>query len=447
MKPPELLHRNLGPAGPAVPTIVVAVVALIALSSASARALAANPPPLALVLAGGLGALALLALAITRYDGTAVLGFALLVVVQVEPAPTDLVFATLIAVAAVTGRFRLDQLPFAVAAVLGLFLASNLASFIDAVALSRGVRFFAITAYLIVFAVWLTGYVRSLRRMRAVVVAYLLGAIAMSAAASLALFVSFPGSDLLIFQGGGRAQGLFKDPNVFGPFLIPALLILIEDVLKPRLLTRVRVVPKVLGIAVLALGLILCFSRAAWLNAGVALVLMLIVHALRRGGSRRAIALLSLLAVVGTVAVAVVALTGSASFLEQRARFQTYDVDRFGAQRHGIALVAQHPLGVGPGQFDAYVPVAAHSLYVRVLAEQGVVGVASMLLLLTITLFLALRGAFLGRHVYGVGSATLLGAWSGLIANSLVVDTLHWRHLWIVAAFIWIGAKRARPTA
>jgi hypothetical protein len=38
----------------------------------------------------------------------------------------------------------------------------------------------------------------------------------------------------------------------------------------------------------------------------------------------------------------------------------------------------------------------------------------------------------------------LLGAWCGLLANSAFVDTLHWRHLWFVAALIWVAATRVR---
>jgi hypothetical protein len=36
----------------------------------------------------------------------------------------------------------------------------------------------------------------------------------------------------------------------------------------------------------------------------------------------------------------------------------------------------------------------------------------------------------------------LLGLWVGLIANSFFIDTLHWRHLWLVAGLIWAGASR-----
>jgi hypothetical protein len=34
----------------------------------------------------------------------------------------------------------------------------------------------------------------------------------------------------------------------------------------------------------------------------------------------------------------------------------------------------------------------------------------------------------------------LLAAWVGLLANSVFVDTLHWRHLWILAGLIWAGS-------
>ena len=54
----------------------------------------------------------------------------------------------------------------------------------------------------------------------------------------------------------------------------------------------------------------------------------------------------------------------------------------------------------------------------------------------------ALRNVVLGRDAYGIGTAALLGAWCGLIFNSVVVDTLHWRHLWVVAALVWAGAAR-----
>jgi hypothetical protein len=62
-----------------------------------------------------------------------------------------------------------------------------------------------------------------------------------------------------------------------------------------------------------------------------------------------------------------------------------------------------------------------------------------VLVLLVVTAGLAFVLAARDGDIAGVGGAALLGSWLGLIANSAFVDTLHWRHLWLVAALIWAG--------
>jgi O-antigen ligase len=404
----------------------------------------ATAPPSPLLVAGGVvGVAAVLALAVTRYELAVALGFLLLAVVRVEPAPSDAVLAVLIGLAVAGGRVDLRRVPGPVLGLLGALIALNVASLAAAVELEPALRFFGITLYLVVFAVWLASYLRSERRMRVIVGAYVAGAVATAALAVLALFVAYPGSDLFAGETTSRAQGLFKDPNVFAAFLIPAALILFEETLRPRLF-RLRRRTAAALLAVLALGILFAYSRAAWLNLGVALMVMLVVLSLRADAGRVAAGALALVAVVAAVAGAAVAVTGSADFLQERARLQTYDSERFGAQRGGLELAAEHPLGVGPGQFEVALPVSAHSLYVRVLAEQGVLGVAVLAALLSVTLGLAVANAVAGRDAYGVGSAAALGAWCGLLANSAFVDTLHWRHLWLVAALVWVAALTRR---
>ena len=147
--------------------------------------------------------------------------------------------------------------------------------------------------------------------------------------------------------------------------------------------------------------------------------------------------------IVPMLAITLVA-TGSTGFLAQRADFQAYDVQRFGAQASGVRLAEEHSFGLGPGQFEEASPVSAHSLYARALAEQGFAGLAVVLLLVGGTLALAVRNAAKGADTHGIGSAALFGAWCGLLVNSAVVDTLHWRHFWLVAALIWAGAASRR---
>ena len=70
-----------------------------------------TPPPPLLITAGGIGGLAVLALALARYEAAVVLGVALIAVVKVEPAPADAILVVAMLVALVTGRFDLAPGP------------------------------------------------------------------------------------------------------------------------------------------------------------------------------------------------------------------------------------------------------------------------------------------------------------------------------------------------
>jgi hypothetical protein len=416
--------------------LLAGALALLAVFLAAGAVLSRNPLPTAVLLAVGLGLVGTLWLALARYHAAVALGVLLFAAVRLEPAPADLVFAVVIAVAFVTGRFAFDRVPLSVTLLVSGFLALNLLASIEVIDAARAVEFFAITLYLGIFGLWFAGYVCSVKRARLVLVAYVAAAVVSAAVACVALFLPLPGREAFIV--GPRAQGLFKDPNVFGPFLVPAALILMEEIVAPRLL-RLRAVTKLLFLSVLAVGVLFSFSRAAWLNLAVGSAVLLVVLMLRRGGGRKAMTMLAVGLLAAAALFGAVSATSTGGFLHQRASFQVYDTDRFGAQLSGLDLAAEYPLGIGPGQFERVSDLSAHSTYVRALAEEGVLGALVVLGLMLLTLGFAARNAAVGRSTYGIGSAALLAAWCGVLANSLFIDTLHWRHLWLLAALIWAG--------
>lgn len=420
------------------------VLVLAVLSTASVRAFEAVGLGLPISLAAGVAGLAMLALAIARYDNAVAVGFLLLAVVEVEPAPPDAAFAVIIAVSIVTSRFHLTRAPLTVIALIGLLIVLNAASMLASVDLLVALRFSLITVFLAVLAVWLVGWVDSVSRSRTVVVTWLVVAVLSSLMGIAAVYLPIPGRELLMDGTQTRANALFEDANVYGPFLVPMAAILLEERLHPRLL-RLGTVATAMLFGILALGTIVSFSRAAWVNFIVSIIVMLGVVALRRQGRRGALRILLTLALVALVVTGVMAASGSLAIFEERAQVQSYDTERFGAQRVGVELGMRHPGGVGPGQFQFHHPVETHSTYIRVLAEQGVLGLATWLALAGVTLAMAARNAVEGRDTFGIGSAALLGSWCGLLVASLVVDTLHWRHLWVVAALIWAGTFRGRP--
>jgi hypothetical protein len=404
-------------------------------------ALAGLSLPLVPVVALAAAALGLLVLTLTRPHAAVALGIVLMGVVIVEPAPTDAVFLVVIAIAMASGRFHVRNIPAPVFGLLGAFLALNLLSAVQVGDAQRAVVYFAITLYLMTFAIWLPGYVTSAGRARLLVRAYLAAAVVSAAAAVLALLGLGPGSSLLVADG--RAKALFQDPNVFGPFLVPAALIVVEEIVHPRLL-RSRLPAKGLMLAALAIGVLFSYSRGAWLNLGVGLLVMGAVLALRRGGGRRAFALLGVAVTAAAIAGAIVVASGSGSFLSERAGSHQYDAERFAGQRASLRSARTYPFGAGPGQFEHLAGISAHSTYARALGEQGFPGLVVVLGLLAVTLGFAAANAARGQSTYGIGSASLLAAWCGLLVSSAFVDTFHWRHLWVIAALIWTGRMLRR---
>lgn len=401
-----------------------------------------------LVLVGGVAMVAFVLLVVTRLDTAVTIAVALGAVVFVEPSPTDLAFVVILVVATVTGRLKLAEAPAPARIFVAALLVLNLVSMVDAFDVVVALRFAFITTYLAIMGLWMATWVDSERRARLVVLAWLWVGLFSAVIGIIAFNVPVPFRELLLSNQDTRVRGLFKDPNVFGPFLVPIAVIVLEQRIRPRILHLSSFWSAVV-VSVLTLGVLFSFSRASWLNMCLAVGVMLLASALtRRGGARAAKTLISLL-VVAVVAFGALAATGQLDFLQSRAKLQNYDSDRFSAQHAGYELGWEYPVGVGPGQFQFHHNIEAHSTFVRTLAEQGFGGVIAWIAIALSTLVLAARNALRGVDTYGIGASALLGAWCGLLLNSAVVDTLHWRHLWLVAALIWAGAMREqvqRPT-
>jgi hypothetical protein len=411
-----------------------------------ALGLRTNEIPGVFVLAGGICLLGMLSLAVARYEWAVSLAFVLSAVVVFEPAPADGAFAVIIAVALVTGRFNFRTTPLGPALTVSAFVALNLVSCLAVIDPARAAKFMSITIYLCTFALWVPSWVNSRAHARTLLRIYVATAVFSALLGSLALFVPFPGHELLTYYTGTRARGLFKDPNVFGPFLVPAALMVMQELLEPRLLRSGRLL-KLGMLAALVCGILFSYSRAAWLNYAFGVLVMGIVLALRRGGAGRAFVFVGVLALALVVAVVSIRVTGQLGFLQERAHYQTYDNQRFGAQSGGIRVGERHPIGIGPGQFELVEPISAHSTYVRALAEEGVLGFIVLVVLFYGTLGMALRNAIRGWDSQGIGSTALLAAWCGILANSVFVDTLHWRHLWLVAGLIWAASPSLAQTS
>lgn len=376
-------------------------------------------------------------LALERPLAAFVLAFALLGIVRVEPAPVDAVFALLI-VASFATRAPRPQVPIFVAMPLAGLLLMNLLSTVNAINLHRAVKFGATTTYMIVLAVWLSWVFMDRVWVHVGYRTYVIVAAICGALGPVILFApGVPHRDFFIY-GGARAKVLFKDPNVYSAFLVPAGIFLLEELSTPRLLQWRKSV-LVGAFACVCLGVVVAYSRAGWLDFVLAVAVLLTVQACRRRGIQVAAKTILVVAIGAIAGFLLLLQTGSIRFLEERSHLQAYDSTRFSTQSSAFSDMTRHLLGYGPGQTEYQLPISTHSSFARAAFEQGLVGITLLCLVFGGTLFCALILARRQWDFHGVGTAGLLGIWIGQVANSFFIDTLHWRHLWIMAGLIWCG--------
>ena len=365
-------------------------------------------------------------------------------VVFIEPAPYDLIAIAMAVWCFSTGlRFpRGIALPML---LLALYLVGNALAALTAADPALTVRSLAIRTYMVLTWVLVVSLiVDSPRRVvTALWSGYLVAAVIAVAWGTLEYLGFLPGE---AWAGGMRAKGAFKDPNVCGPFLVPAALYAIH-----RMVERAHARRLLFGALFLlfAFGILLSFSRGAWVNLTVALMvfwlLLLKAPARLERKLNRVTGGVAMAAVVCVVILAAVSHeTIGNRFFERAVVVQDYDlgshagspIGRFGAQRNAIERIGRDPLGIGPGMSFHELGLEPHNIYLHVTVEAGWLGGLSFLLLL---LYTARRLPELraGGEFFDGQRRLLVACLAGVLVQSLFIDSTHWRHLWLLLGVSW----------
>jgi O-Antigen ligase len=268
--------------------------------------------------------------------------------------------------------------------------------------------------------------------------AYILAALIATLAGYIGFFHLMPGAD--IFLDNERVSATFKDPNVYGPFLVfPVLMLMIGF-----LAHRVTIVGLLIA-AFLSGGLFLSFSRGAWIHFAVsAAIAVALCYATAPSPRMRArIVALGLLTILA-IAVVLMALMSVSSvhdlFLVRAKAIQPYDVGsggRFSLQQLALTAILEHPNGMGPYGFsNAILGGQQHNVYMQAFLVYGWLGGAIYLTIVLLTFVIGLRYVLLPTpwQPYLIGA---YAAYIGEIGEGLVIDTDHWRHFFLLVGLVW----------
>src|SRR5256714_731560 len=248
-----------------------------------------------------------------------------------------------------------------------------------------------------------------------------------------------PLSDVFLLYD--RARAAFNDPTVLGAFLILPAMLALHRVLNGRLADATRAS---LLLGLIAIGLLLTFSRAAWGQFAftAALVMLLTFVTSRSPNERMRVALIAIagIIVMALMLTALLSLERVADLFKERASLeQSYDVGhlgRFGRHILGAQMALDQPFGIGPLQFHNIFPEDPHNTYLNSFLSGGwLSGVVYLTMTLT-TLTLGFRYVFIAtpwRPAY----LAVYCAFVGTAAESVLIDSDHWRHYFLLLGVIW----------
>ncbi|MEJ8573725.1 O-antigen ligase family protein [Microbaculum marinum] len=385
------------------------------------------------------------------------LTIALSFLVIVEPSPYEFMFLVLCWAVLVRGI----TIPRFIAPVVFLlpvmFTIGGITAVLQVVYEFDSVRYVAISMYLTITTVVFAALVAEdpVGRLRIIRSAYIVAAVIAALAAIVGYFGLVPGAKEM-FTLYNRASGTFKDPNVYGPFLVFPALLLIQD-----LLTRQggRILTLAIPLGIIAVGVLLSFSRAAWAIFMVSTLLMgammFAFTASPRLRLRMGIGAIAGAMALGGLIVGLLAVPEVSVVFQERADLsQSYDVGttgRFAIQKRSIWDLIDQPLGMGPLQYSKVYGQDPHNVFINSFASYGWIGGFSFITFVVLTWIVGIRYALV-RTPWQNFHFAALATFLPLSLEGFIVDIDHWRHFYLMAGLLWgmsaaAAAYRPQPPA
>jgi hypothetical protein len=365
----------------------------------------------------------------------------------IEPSPYD--FLTLLAVPAwFLGGFKLHQ---SAVPILLLWIVFEVAGFLSLMphwddAEARLYQFQSL--YLFVTVVFFTIFFgeRTLRRSDLCLRAFTAGAV-VSAIVGIAGYVDFAGLGPILTTVEGRVSGTFKDPNVFGSYLILAATFLMQRIL---LGTSKHMLLTACNLFIVIGGVFVSYSRGSWGATILALITMTVAAFFTaetpRVRRRIAVTALAVVAVAGLGVLLALSDENVRDFFFQRATLlQDYDegaTGRFGNQIRSLPMLLDLPEGFGPLRFRRVFDLEPHNSYIGAFANDGWIGGFAWIWIVLMTGFVGFRLMFVASP-YRRLAQVFWPALFSLLLQGFQIDVDHWRQLFLCCGAVW-GLEAAR---
>lgn len=239
-------------------------------------------------------------------------------------------------------------------------------------------------------------------------------------------------TDLLTWDG--RAKGLIDDPNMYGSFLIPAVIFCAYFLFRPRRSTVLLIV----ALAIVLLGIVLSFSRIAQVATVFCLTAYVVFQNRRR--PERLWLMVGGFVAIGVVLVAVVTLAPSEfseKFLDRLTIAKSYDVGETGRYTRYLLvlpMILQNPLGLGVLQLEKIFPEPIHNIWLSSFVNYGWLAGFTWIVLVVASVVVSVLNY---RRTKDDLTIVLLISLFGIVMCTSLHEGEHWRHLWLLFGLVW----------
>lgn len=365
-------------------------------------------------------------------------------VATIEPSPYDFL-AFLAFPVWMVGGFRMHRAQFAVILLLCALDIAGFAALIPHWTDTDARTYEFITLYLFVTAICFTLFFgeRTVERAEVCLKAFTCGAVVSALIGILGYFGYAVVASPVLYE---RVAATFKDPNVFGSYLVLGVAYVLQNLL---IGTSPRRIISLVSLAILLVGIFLSYSRGSW---GATLLVFLMIASLTyrtsdNRATRRRIIIMSavILAIVALLLLVVLSNSNIRQFFYQRAVLQQYDegeTGRFGNQLRSLSLLLEHPEGLGPLQFRLLFGLDPHNSYVGAFANHGWFGGFAWILLVLSTAYVGFRLIF-ARSPYRRLAQIVWPVLFALVLQAFQIDIDHWRQVYLLFGMVW-GFEAAR---
>lgn len=243
-----------------------------------------------------------------------------------------------------------------------------------------------------------------------------------------------------VFSMYGRASGTFRDPNVFGPFLVLPALYLLYDLVH---FGRWKLIKAPIYLIIM-LALLLSFSRGAWGSIVVGSVAVLVMSYITSDSQKLKMRIVMgcviFLVVVALILAVALSIDEVAKVFADRFVLQKdYDSGpsgRFGNQLRAFPELLVRPFGYGPNRHGLFFPENPHNVYMMAFSSYGWLGGLTFMGFIAATFYIGFKNIFI-RSPFQAHAVVISAALLPHILQGFQIDSDRWRHLFFLYGVTW----------